>query len=73
MPFLKNINNEKNKEYVYTEAIIVTILSLVAASLWIDWTKQFIYGHFPNNPSALFACALAISLLAMFGLQVIFR
>jgi hypothetical protein len=42
----KNLEKFKKGEHVYTELVVVTILSLVAASLWINWTKQFIYNIF---------------------------
>ena len=56
----------------YTELVFTTILSLVAASLWIEWIKGFISRHFDGNPGALMGMAMAITLLAIFCLQLMF-
>ena len=56
----------------YTELIITTILSLVAASLWIEFIKTLISTHFKNQPLVLAGVALTITLLAIFGLQYAF-
>ena len=56
----------------YTELVFTTILSLVAASLWIEWIKGFISRHFGGNPGALMGIAIAITLLAIFCLQLMF-
>lgn len=57
----------------YTELIFTTILSLVAASIWIEWTKGFVQRNFEGHPSALMGVALAITLLAIFCLQYVFN
>lgn len=56
----------------YTEMVVITVLSLVAASLWIEYTKGFVARHFNNNPSALAAVALLITLLAIGSLHLLF-
>lgn len=54
----------------YTELVIATVLSLVAASLWIEWTKGIVRMYF-NSDSALLGIALCITLLAIFCLHQI--
>ena len=56
----------------YTELVITTILSLVAASMWIEWLKGIVQRHFEGNSSALMGVALTITLLAIFCLQYVF-
>lgn len=56
----------------YTEMIIVTVLSLLAASLWIEYAKGFVARHFNNHPTALIAVALIVSLLAICSLNMMF-
>lgn len=55
----------------YTELVIATVLSLVAASLWIEWTKGIVRSYFNSDTSALLGIALAITLLAIFCLHQI--
>jgi hypothetical protein len=57
----------------YTELVLSTILSLVAASLWIEWTRGFIHRYFEGQPSAVMGVALTITLLAIFCLQFVFN
>jgi NADH:ubiquinone oxidoreductase subunit 6 (subunit J) len=56
----------------YTEAVITTIISLVAASMWIEWFKGIINRHFQNNPSATLIFAVILSLFAIIALQYLF-
>ena len=56
----------------YSEMIVVTVLSLLASSLWIEYTKGFIARHFHNDLSALFISALLMSLLAICFLHILF-
>lgn len=57
----------------YSELIITTILSLVAASMWIEWMKGFVQHSFDGHPGALMGVALTITLLAIFCLQYMFN
>ena len=56
----------------YAEMIVVTVLSLLAASLWIEYVKGFVARHFDGHPSALMAMALLITLLAIGSLHFLF-
>jgi quinol-cytochrome oxidoreductase complex cytochrome b subunit len=53
----------------YTELVITTIFSLVAASLWIELIKQSISCYFPSSHLALGICAIILTLFAIFGLH----
>lgn len=67
------MSKSKTKDLTfYTELVCTTILSLVAASMWIEWIKSLARLHFENHPSALMGFALTLTLLAIFGLQYIF-
>jgi hypothetical protein len=56
----------------YAEMIIVTVLSLVAANLWIEYVKGFILRNFPNDPAALIIAALIITFVAIALLHILF-
>jgi len=57
---------------VYAEMVSITILSLVAASMWIELTKGTISRLFNNDPFVLLLAAIAATLLAIFGLKYMF-
>lgn len=56
----------------YSEMIIVTVLSLVAASLWIDYVKGIVTRHFENHPTAILISAILVTLLAIGVLHLVF-
>lgn len=56
----------------YAEMVSITILSLVAASMWIELTKGTMSRTFDNNPWVLFLAAIAATLIAIFGLKYMF-
>jgi len=56
----------------FTEVVVTTILSLVAASLWIEWIKGLVSRYFENSSSALVGVAITITFLAIFCLQYMF-
>lgn len=56
----------------YAEMVIITVLSLVSASLWIEYVKDFAARHFDGHPSALLAMALLLTLLAIGFLHLLF-
>lgn len=56
----------------YAEMVSITILSLVAASLWIEVTKGTICRVYDNNPYVLLLAAITATLLAIFGLKYMF-
>ncbi len=56
----------------YSELIIVTVLSLLAASLWIEFTKGMVISHFGNMPAAWFGTAFVVSLVAIWFLNLLF-
>ncbi len=64
----------KPKDYVfYFELLTTTVLSLIAASIWIEFFKTGMYKYLGNDVSVLFATAVSVSLLAIFGLQSMFK
>lgn len=70
LPFKTPMNHpRKENPKLYTEVVLVTILSLVASSLWIEWTKGFIL---KLCPEMLLPFAFIITLLAVLILQIIF-
>jgi hypothetical protein len=62
---------KKNTAF-YAEMVAVTVLSLVAASMWIEVTKGTICRVFDNNPFVLLIAAIGSTLLAIFGLKYLF-
>ncbi len=56
----------------YAEAVSITILSMVAASMWIELTKGTICRIFDNNPLVLLMAAVGATLIAIFGLKYMF-
>ncbi len=56
----------------YAETISITIFSLVAASLWIELTKNTVARLFKNHPLALLLSALSTTFIAIFGLKYLF-
>ena len=67
------MNVLESQPKLYTEIIVVTIVSLVAASFWIEWSKGMVNYCFSNNSTAMLACALVVTLIAILGLQVVFN
>jgi hypothetical protein len=57
---------------VYAEMVSITILSLVAASMWIELTKGTICRVYDNNPFVLLIAAISATMLAIFGLKYMF-
>lgn len=57
---------------VYAEMVSVTILSLVAASMWIELTKGTICRLFDNNPLVLLVAAIFSTFMAIYGLKYMF-
>lgn len=63
--------NRKNVKF-YTEIVFVTVLSLVASSVWIEWMKYILYNYFNDNPYAVLIIALVITGLAIILLNYLF-
>ena len=56
----------------YTELVVTTVLSLLAASLWIEWTKDMVIEIFGTSRWALLGTALVVTLIAVFILKLLF-
>ncbi|MFW9930721.1 MAG: hypothetical protein ACFFD1_15130 [Candidatus Thorarchaeota archaeon] len=58
--------------HFYTELITVSILSLLASSMWIRWIKQYLDRHFPNNVTIDFFVSLLLTFFAIYILNTAF-
>jgi hypothetical protein len=63
---------KKRSMRFYAEMIIVTVLSLVAASLWIEYVKGFVSRCFDNHPTAMLASAMVVTFMAIVVLNILF-
>ncbi len=56
----------------YTELITLTIVALIAAGMWIQVFKNTLKRFFGNNLIAGYLVAILITLVAIFGLHLMF-
>jgi len=56
----------------YVEAVTITIMSMVAASLWIELTKGTIARFFGSNSFVMLLAAITATTVAIFGLKYMF-
>lgn len=67
------MKKEKKRDMrFYAEMIFVTVLSLVAASLWIEYVKGFVNRCFNNHPTAMLASAMVVTFMAIILLNILF-
>jgi len=72
VPKIFNMADRPKTVAVYAEMVSITILSLVAASMWIELTKGTICRVFDNNPFVLLIAAITATMIAIFGLKYMF-
>ena len=58
---------------VFAEMVISAVLSLVCASLWIEFTKNMIKKKIGDGDLPLFICALLLTIAAIFTLKLFFE
>lgn len=58
--------------HFYTELVIVTVVSLVAAKAWYRWFVRFLSGYFGTSIHIDFLAAVILTLVAIFGLHLLF-
>ena len=61
----------KNGKF-FAEIILLSIFSIVAAGLWLDWTRGVIATHFQNNPYVVLGLAITITLVGMLAMRSFF-
>lgn len=65
-------NKKKRGLRFYTEMLAVTVLSIVSASLWTEYAKNFASRHFKNYPTAILVIAIVITMLSAGFLHLLF-
>jgi len=58
--------------HFYSELVIVTVVSLVAAQAWYHWFVRFLNKQFGSSITMDFIAAASLTLFAIFGLHLLF-
>lgn len=61
-----------NTTGLYTEVFFASIFAIVAASLWVEYTKGFIARTFGEHPNVLLVTAIIITLIPVLIFQFLF-
>ena len=61
----------KNGKF-FAEIILLSIFSIVAASLWTDWIRGVIVRHFENHPYVVLGMAMMMTLAGILAMQSFF-
>ena len=56
----------------YSELVIVTVLSLVAANIWIRWLTTGLNRYFPGSLMVDFIVAIIMTIVAIVALHIAF-
>jgi len=62
---------EKSLQF-YTELVLVTVLSLVAAKAWYHWFIRFLNSYIGKSVHVDFLAAIILTVIAIFGLHILF-
>jgi hypothetical protein len=62
----------KKDTRVYSEVVVITIVSLVAANAWIRWLSATLNEFYPGSLKADFFVSVIITIAAIFLLNVFF-
>ena len=53
----------------YTELVLVTVLSLISATLWVRWITHSLNKYYPDSPTVDFITSVIVTLIAIFVLN----